>query len=267
LYTPGKTDIKGTFQNRGANEVSLSGIPYFFLHLMRNTSAQDRTLSSLSGRNGIATAQQHTKAVVGFNTNRLIACHDCDLLHHLPEHAITTLLCSRCGAVLRRQKPATVERSLAWITAALILFILSNSFPFLAIRSSGLAQETILLSGIHELWKQDMHSLAVLVLLTCVLIPLVQMLGLLYILVPLQLGGRPAPSAGSLYRIVQELAPWGMMEVFMVGILVALVKLDHLATIVLGISVFSFAALIFVMAAAFASLDPVLLWDRLDQRR
>lgn len=244
----------------------LLSIHYLLPHSMHNTSAQNPTLSA-SSKDSLAATGQHNKTVVDFNKNRLIACHDCDLLHHLPKYATTTQLCSRCGAVLRRQKPTTVERSLAWTTAALILFTLSNSFPFLAIQSSGLVQETILLTGIHELWKQGMHGLAVLVLLTCVLIPLVQMLGLLYILTPLQLGGRPAPSARLLYRVIQELAPWGMMEVFMVGILVALVKLGHLATIVPGISVFSFAALIFVMAAAFASLDPILLWDRLDLRR
>ncbi|NLX19421.1 MAG: paraquat-inducible protein A [Desulfobulbus sp.] len=234
---------------------------------MSRKPAQHPVLSSSPSPDNREPSRQQNDGVVTSETDRLIACHDCDLLHHLPDNRTTTLLCARCGAVLRRRKPATVERSLAWITAALILFILSNSFPFLAIQSSGLVQETILLSGIHELWKQGLHGLSVLVLLTCVLVPLVQMLGLLYILTPLQFGRTPAPYAGSLYRFIQELAPWGMMEVFMVGILVALVKLGHLATIIPGISVFSFAALIFVMAAAFASLDPVLLWDHLDLRR
>ena len=206
-------------------------------------------------------------AIEGLGASTLIACHDCDLLHRLPERATGTMLCSRCGGVLRRKKPDTIERSLAWTTAALILFILSNSFPFLAMKSGGFVQETTLLTGIHELWKQELHGLASLVLLTCVLVPLAQMLGLLYILAPLQWCDRPAAHAGRVYRLVQEVAPWGMMEVFMMGILVALVKLGHMATIVPGISVFSFGALIFVMAAAFSSLDPVLLWERLDLRR
>jgi paraquat-inducible protein A len=208
-----------------------------------------------------------TRETVDSKASLIIACHDCDLLHCLPERATGTLLCSRCGGVLRHKKPETVERSLAWTTAALILFILSNCFPFLAMKSGGFVQETTLLTGIHELWKQELHGLAFLVMLTCVLVPLAQMLGLLYILAPLQWGRRPAAHAGRIYRLVQEVAPWGMMEVFMMGILVALVKLGHMATIVPGISVFSFGALIFVMAAAFSSLDPLLLWDRLDLRR
>lgn len=217
------------------------------------------TRSSVSEPERVATA--HSVA------STIIACHDCDLLHRLPEGKTGTLLCSRCGAVLRRQKPETVERSLAWTFAALILFTLSNSFPFLAMKTGGFVQETTLLTGIHELWKQELHGLASLVLLTCVLVPLAQMLGLLYILAPLHWRGTPAAHAGRVYRVVQEVAPWGMMEVFMMGILVALVKLGHMATIVPGVSVFSFGALIFVMAAAFSSLDPVMLWDRLDLRR
>jgi paraquat-inducible protein A len=134
-------------------------------------------------------------------------------------------------------------------------------------KSGGLIQETTLLTGIRELWKQELHGLAVLVLVTCVLVPLFQMLGLLYILTPLKLGLRPGCQAARVLRLVQELAPWGMMEVFMVGILVALVKLGHMATIIPGISVFSFGALIFIMAAAFTNLDPALLWDRVDLRR
>lgn len=197
----------------------------------------------------------------------ILACHDCDLLNRLPEQVTATLLCARCGAVLYRYKPDSIERSLALTLTALILFLLSNSFPFLAMKSGGLIQETTLLTGIHELWKQGLHGLAVLVLLTCVLVPLAQMMGLLYILLPLKLGQRPAAGAAHVFRLVQEVAPWGMMEVFMMGILVALVKLGHMATIVPGISVFSFGALIFAMAAAFSSLDPPLLWDRLDLRR
>jgi paraquat-inducible protein A len=198
----------------------------------------------------------------------VIACPDCDLLNRLPAKETTaTLQCGRCGAVLIRHKPNSIERSLALTLTALTLFVLSNSFPFLAMKTGGFVQETTLLTGIRELWKQDMQGLSCLVLLTCVLVPGLQMTGLLYILVPLQWGRQPAAHAARVFRLVQEVAPWGMMEVFMMGVLVALVKLGHMATIVPGISVFSFGGLIFVMAAAFSTLDPPLLWQRLDLRR
>ena len=201
------------------------------------------------------------------NHRKIVACPDCDLLNSMPVNIHATMLCVRCGAVLHRHRPNSIDRSLSLAIAALVLFILSNSFPFLAMKSGGFIQETTLLTGIHELWKQELYGLSSLVFLTCVLVPLAQMLGLLYILAPLKWGRRPAAGAGRVFRLVQEVAPWGMMEVFMMGILVALVKLGHMATIVPGISVYSFGALIFIMAAAFSNLDPPLLWDRLDLRR
>lgn len=199
-------------------------------------------------------------------TLRMVACHDCDLLNRFPEGADAIFLCARCGAVLRRYRPNSIDRSLAFTLGALILFIIANSFPFLAIKSGGFVQETTLLTGIHELWKQQLYGLTSLVLLTCVLVPFLQMAGLIYILAPLR-WARPAFGAILVFRLLQHIAPWGMMEVFMLGILVALVKLGKMATIIPGISVFAFGMLIFVMAAAVASLDPSLIWERLDSRR
>lgn len=196
----------------------------------------------------------------------LVACPDCDLLNRLDGPAAATLLCARCGAVLRRHRPNSIDRTLALVVAALLLFTLANSFPFLAMKTGGFVQETTLLSGVQELWRQGLRLLAALVFATCVLVPAAQLTGLVTILLPLRLGLRPPPGAARILRLVQAAAPWGMMEVFMLGILVALVKLGHMATIVPGVSVFSFAALIVVMAAAFSTLDPPLLWARLDPR-
>lgn len=196
----------------------------------------------------------------------VVACHDCDLLNRLPDDAAGTLLCARCGAVLHRHRPDSVDRSLALTLGAAVLFVIALSFPFLAMKSGGFVQETRLLTGIVELWRQELYGLATLVLFTCVLVPLLQMTGLLYLLVPVKLG-RPVPQAIRVLRLVRHVAPWGMLEIFMLGILVALVKLGKMATIVPGISVFAFGGLVLVMAAAITTLDPPLLWERLDPRR
>jgi paraquat-inducible protein A len=197
---------------------------------------------------------------------RVVACHDCDLLNQLPDGAMATLLCARCGAVLHRYLPNSIDRSLALTLSALILFVIANSFPFLAIKSGSFLQETRLLTGIRELWRQELYGLASLVLCTCVLIPLVQMAGMLYILAPLR-RHRPLPGAAAVLRLLQQLAPWGMLEIFMLGILVALVKLGKLATIIPGASVFAFGLLVLVMAAALTALDRLLLWESLDYRQ
>lgn len=196
----------------------------------------------------------------------VVACHDCDLLNQLPDEVTATLLCARCGAVLRRYRPNSIDRALALTLAALILFVIANCFPFLAMKSGGFVQETKLLTGIRELWRQELYGLATLVLLTCVLVPLGQMAGLLYILVPLKYD-RPAPQAHGVFRLLRHINPWGMLEIFMLGILVALVKLGKMATIVPGVSIFAFGLLVLVMAAAVSSLDPPLLWERLERHR
>ena len=196
----------------------------------------------------------------------VVACHDCDLINRLPEEEEATLLCSRCGAVLHRYRPNSIDRSLALSLAALTLFVIALCFPFLAMKSGGFIQETKLLTGIVELWRQGLYGLATLVLATCVLVPLTQIAGLLYLLVPVKLD-RPVPHAIRILRLVRHVAPWGMLEIFMLGILVALVKLGKMAVIIPGISVFAFGGLVLVMAAAVSTLDPHLLWVRLDPRR
>lgn len=196
----------------------------------------------------------------------IVACHDCDLLNELPDNAAATLLCARCGAVLRRHRPDSIDRSLALTLGAAILFAVALCFPFLAIKSGGFVQETRLLTGIVELWRQELYGLAALVLFTCVLVPLLQMAGLLYLLLPVKLV-RPVPQASRVLRLIRQVAPWGMLEIFMLGILVALVKLGKMATIVPGVAVFAFGALVLVMAAAVSALDPDLLWEKLESDR
>jgi paraquat-inducible protein A len=196
----------------------------------------------------------------------LLACHECDLVHKIPavpERAAAR--CVRCGAVLFRAKPDSVDRTLAFTLAGLVLFVVACSFPFLAMKNAGIVQETALLTGVYNLYEQKMPGLATLVLLTCVLVPLAQMLSLLYIMIPLK-RNRPARGATRVFRVFLHLQPWGLMEVYLLGILVALVKLGKMATIVPGLAVIAFGILIFVLAAAFTALDPHLVWERLEKK-
>ena len=198
-------------------------------------------------------------------TKSLIACHECDLLHRvqpLPEGGAAR--CVRCGALLYYQKKDSLDRTLALTIAGLVLFIVANTFPFLAMKSGGLVRETTLITGIKGLYLQGMEALALLVFLTSILVPLVQIAGMLYVLVPLKVNRVPRNLA-LVYRFLRSLQPWGMMEVFMLGILVSYVKLGKMAKIVPGLAIYSFVVLIFVLAGAAASLDPRIVWDRLGE--
>ena len=195
----------------------------------------------------------------------VIACHDCDLLTQLPARAGATLLCPRCGAVLQRRRPNSIDRPVAFALSGLVLFAVTLTNPFLAMRSAGFIQEARLLTGIIELWKQDLYILGGLVLLTCIIIPAIQLTGLLYVLVPIRLGVR-APGAIHVFRAIRHLNAWAMMEVFLIGILVALVKLAKMATIIPGIAVLSLGLLTIVVTAAMTTLDPPFIWRKLDPR-
>lgn len=194
-----------------------------------------------------------------------IACQKCDLVHELPPlPARATVLCVRCGSVIFRTKLDTINRTIAWTIAALVLFAVAITFPFLDIRSGGVERQTALLTGIREIYRQDMVGLATLVLVTCVIVPLMQLSGLLYIFIPLKFNRR-IPFAAVCFRTFQQIQPWGMMEVFMLGILVALVKLSNMATILPEVALFAFGLLIFCLAFAVSSVDAHHIWERLEE--
>ena len=159
-----------------------------------------------------------------------------------------------------------IYRSLMFSFTGLILFVIANVFPFMTFKLHGRVQEAILSSGIKELYDQGLWPLAILVLLVSIVFPLVKIVGLLYVLVPLQFKRR-AWKAAATFRFVDGLHEWAMMDVFLLGVLVAFVKLSDMATLVLGIGVYSFAALILIMAAAGAALDPHEVWERLESAK
>ena len=195
---------------------------------------------------------------------RYIACQDCDLLQEkvaLPDGGAA--VCARCGAVLYTFKRNSLERTLALSLAGAILFVVANTFPFLAFEMQGQVTATTLSSGIHDLYRQGMWGLAALVFVTTILVPLLELGGMLYVLVPLRFNRRPRHLA-AVFRAIHRVQPWGMMEVFMLGILVSVVKLGAMANIVPGVALWAFAIMVFVVAAASSSLDPELVWRELD---
>jgi paraquat-inducible protein A len=198
---------------------------------------------------------------------KIVACHDCDLLHELgeiPEGA--TARCRRCGGLLRKRARNGLERTLALAMAASILFVVANSFPFLSFEMKGRITETTVMTGVIDLYRQGKAEIAALVGLTIVAAPMVQLVLLLYVLIPLHAGRVPwqLPHA---FRLLRHAQTWSMMEVFLIGIAVAVTKLLAMATIVPGLALWSFAALMFVLAGAMASFDPESMWERLEALR
>jgi paraquat-inducible protein A len=193
-----------------------------------------------------------------------IACHECDLLQR--EIALPlggSALCRRCGGVLYRSIPDGFDRTLAYMLAAAVLFVVANAFPIVALEAQGTRISTTLFGSVRTLHDQDMTSVAALVFVTTILMPALEIGAMLYMLLPLKLGRVPK-ELPVMFRLVQTVRPWGMVEVFMLGTLVSLAKLAHIAHVVPGVAIWSFAALMFLLAAAAASFDSHDLWARVD---
>jgi len=201
------------------------------------------------------------------STDNLIACHECDLLQRLPRRQGSYVArCPRCNAVLHRGVENSIDRTLALTLAGVVLFAVANSFPFLAFRLRNQETRTTLITGIIDLYHQGKWEISLLVLLTTIVVPLIQLLIQLYVFVPLRFDRIPWKMAG-VFRLAQKLSPWSMMEVFLIGIIVAIVKLAGMAQIVPGLALWSFALLIVTLAAAAANLDSRVVWSRVVYRR
>lgn len=179
----------------------------------------------------------------------LIVCHACDLVHH--RDAIiddARVRCVRCRAELYRTNGASIDTALALSVTAGVLLVLSNAYPLVALQLNGSGQATTLAGAALGLYHQGYTPVAALVFLTTLLVPLFQITALLYVLMPLRRGYR-ALGQNSVFRALTRLRPWAMCEVFMLGALVALVKLSALAEVVPGISLFAYGALMLTLSA------------------
>lgn len=199
-----------------------------------------------------------------FSSRLLLACHDCDALYPRPRlRPGQKARCVRCGAVLLESKRNGLERCLALSLASLVLLVVANVFPLLSMNIEGRVQQADVISGVFELYRQGFGAMAALVFGVSILAPALKILALLYVLLPLRFNRR-LPYATRMFRMVETLRPWSMTEVYMLGILVAVVKLADLASIEPGLALYSFTALILLMAAADAALEPEEIWERLE---
>lgn len=197
--------------------------------------------------------------------NRLIACHECAVIcryRQIPVNARAS--CPRCGALLYRHLPDSLDRSLALYLTALMLWLIANLYPFLGLKVGGIYTENLMIAGAWALFDNGMGELGLVVFLTSIAFPFLTMAGMVYLLLPLRFDAVP-PFAGRIYQMVKTVEPWSLISVFMLGTLIAIVKLQDLATVVPGLSLFAFAALLIVYATARSSFDSESLWQKIEE--
>ena len=191
-----------------------------------------------------------------------IACRECDLLHReVPLTVDGIARCQRCQAVLFRRGHTGLDRSLALTLSAVVLFLIANLLPLASLDMQGQEQQTTLFGTIQALYEQDMAAVAILVFITTMVAPAIELAAMLYLLLPLRFGW-PHHDFSPTFRLLEAVRPWVLMDVFILGALVSLIKLGSIATVVPGIALWSMGGLILLLAAIANSFDFRELWPQ-----
>ncbi|MEM7221076.1 MAG: paraquat-inducible protein A [Pseudomonadota bacterium] len=192
------------------------------------------------------------------------ACHVCDWLFELPALADgEAAYCPRCGHHITTRRARFVDVSLSLALAGLVLLLTATAYPFLGFAASGQIASMTLLDSALALLKYQQPALGAVVFVLIFAGPIC-LLGALIVLLYALRRRLPLVALPAFARIVHWLTAWNMVEVFLIGTLVSLVKISSLATIHLGYAFWAFVGFTLCTVAAVASLDRVQLWREID---
>ena len=194
----------------------------------------------------------------------LVGCPDCDLLQRLPAIEFgASARCLRCDRELWRRREDSLERTLALTLGAAVLFVVANTVPMLGLTIVGRESFTTVAGGAVQLWRDGREGVAALVLFTAIVAPALQIGFMLAIAVGAR--GERAPGwVRTLMRHHPTTCTWSMIEVMMVGVLVALIKIAELASVVPGPAMYAVGALVVLFAAIMVTFDPREAWNRIE---
>lgn len=194
----------------------------------------------------------------------VLACPHCDLLQRLPQLAPgASARCPRCARELRRRRVDSFNRTLALAVAGTLLYVIANTVPMLSLTIVGRDASTTVFGGAQHLWENGQPIVGILVLLTAVIAPAAQ----LFCMLAITIGSRRSSVpqwVGTLMRHYPTTRTWSMIEVMLLGVLVALIKIADYATVIPGVALFVLVALVFVLAGMQASFDPHEIWQRIE---
>lgn len=195
----------------------------------------------------------------------LVACPRCDALHLEEEiEAGETARCIRCNAVLARPRAGAFSRIIALAMTSLILIVAAMFFPFLEISRMGIGNATSLIGVAFAYSHGWLMPLTFVMLAFIIGLPALRAVLLVYTLWPLSREARPYRHAVQAFRLSEELRPWSMAEIFVIGTAVALVKVAGLANVSLGPAFWAFCGLIVVNVASDAFTSTTTIWDAIE---
>jgi paraquat-inducible protein A len=191
----------------------------------------------------------------------MTACRVCGLLNRVRPGA--HLRCARCGSALHARKPDSLARAAAFLVAAYLLYLPANLLPILETGEIGAAKagDTIL-SGVIKLWLGGWWPLAIVILVASIVIPFAKLAVLTWLLASVRRRTAARRRARTrLYRLVDVIGKWSMVDIYVGALLVGLVQFEPLATVSPGPAAIAFGAVVVLTMLASHSFDPRLLWD------
>ncbi|MEI6084710.1 MAG: paraquat-inducible protein A [Verrucomicrobiota bacterium] len=192
----------------------------------------------------------------------LVACQHCDLVQRIPEAPPgASVRCPRCDRELWRHREDSLNRTLALTVAAAVLYVVANTVPMLGLTAVGRQAFTTVFGGAVQLWHDDQEIVAVLVLFAAVVAPALQIAYQLLILLGVRRRHPPA-WVGVLLREIPFTRTWCMIEVMLLGVLVATTKIAEYATVIPGVAIFALGGLVVLLAAIQSVFDPREVWNK-----
>ncbi|HMS83855.1 MAG TPA: paraquat-inducible protein A [Nitrospira sp.] len=190
----------------------------------------------------------------------LYACQTCGLVSRPSQEGVSS--CGRCGSTLRFRKTSSIERASAYLIAACILYIPANLLPIMETQSILGREESTIASGVAYLWYSGSWPLALVVFVASIAVPVLKLLALAILLATVyyRSAWRPAERT-KLYRLVELIGRWSMLDVYVVAILAALVQFHPLATVTPRIGAVYFGAVVVLSMLSALAFDPRLIWD------
>jgi len=198
----------------------------------------------------------------------LVSCHECGLLSRRVDPGPgRELRCPRCRGPLHARKPNSLARTSALLAAGFLLYIPANVLPVMKVIYAGRGEPDTIFSGVEVLFNTGQPAVAILVLFASITVPMIKLLGLTGMVIATRRGSAwRRRDRTAFYRLVEFVGRWSMLDIFMISILVALVKLQALSTIEAGPGAIWFASVVVITMFAAASFDPRLAWDRESER-
>jgi paraquat-inducible protein A len=195
----------------------------------------------------------------------LIACHGCGLLSR--GRAGGRLYCPRCGGPLHARKPSSESRTWALVVAAALLYIPANVLPVTHTTYLGSTQSDTILSGVYYFITSGSWHIALIIFVASIVVPALKIVALVFLLVSVRRRSAWRPEERTrLYHITELIGRWSMVDVYVVTVMVALLKLGALANIDAGAGIAFFGSVVVLTMFAANSFDPRLIWDAMEKR-